>query len=69
MKYVTRLQAELAAADRENHAMREMVAEFRCHLADPRFSGTEADGDSGRNDRIAVADVNAWLARILQAGA
>lgn len=67
MKYVTRLQAELAAAEDENRAMRDAVAEFRCHLAGPKFSGTEPDG--GRKDWIAVADVNAWLARVLQAGA
>ena len=67
MKYVTRLQAELAAAEDENRAMWDAVAEFRCHLAGPGLGGTGPGG--GREDWIAVADVNAWLARILQAGA
>lgn len=66
MKYISRLQADLAAAEDENRAMRDTVAEFRCHLAGQKFTGTEPDG--GRKDWIAVADVNAWLARILQAG-
>jgi len=66
MNYITRLQADLAAAEDENRAMRDAVAEFRCHLAGEKFNGTEPDG--GRKDWIAVADVNAWLARILQVG-
>lgn len=69
MKYVTRLQAELAGAEDENRAMRDAVAEFRRHPAGPEFSGTEPGGGGGRKDWIAVAGVNAWLARILQAGA
>ena len=67
MNYIARLQEELASANAALVAKADAVQEFRVHLAGDKFVGFETDG--GRNDWIAVADVNAWLARIAAAGA
>jgi hypothetical protein len=67
MNYITRLQEELAGTKAALAAQAEAIQEFRVHLAGDKFAGFEADG--GRKDWIAVADVNAWLVRIVEAGA
>jgi hypothetical protein len=67
MNYIARLQEELASAKAALTAQAEAIQEFRIHLAGDKFAGFETDG--GRKDWIAVADVNAWLARIVEAGA
>lgn len=65
--YIQRLQNELAAAKAENQARRDAAYDFLTHLAGAKFNGEDADG--ARKDWIAVGDVRAWMARILEAGA
>jgi len=67
MNYIARLQEELASAKAAIAAQAEAIQEFRIHLAGEKFTGFETDGS--RKDWISVADVNAWLARIVEAGA
>jgi hypothetical protein len=67
MNYIARLQEELAGTKAALAAQAEAIQKFRVHLAGEKFAGFEADG--GRKDWIAVADVNAWLVRIVEAGA
>ncbi len=67
MNYIARLQEELASVNAVLVAKADTIQEFRVHLAGDKFAGFEPDGD--RKDWIAVADVNAWLARIAAAGA
>ncbi len=67
MNYIARLQEELASVNAALVAKADAIQEFRVHLAGDKFAGFEPDGD--RKDWIAVADVNAWLARIAAAGA
>ncbi|PPQ34085.1 hypothetical protein [Rhodopila globiformis] len=67
MNYIARLQDELASVNAALVAKADAIQEFRVHLAGDKFAGFETDG--GRKDWIAVADVNAWLARIAAAGA
>ncbi len=66
MNHITRLQADLAAAQAVTAATAEAVQEFRVHLAGGKFAGTDPDGS--RRDWIATADVLAWLANITAAG-
>ena len=65
MNYIARLQADLATAQASLSAKAEPIQEFRIHLAGDKFAGTAPDGS--RKDWIAVSDVNAWLARIIEA--
>lgn len=65
MNYIRTLQKELSAALTALRAKEQVVAEFRCHLAGPKFQGLDLDG--GRKDWIATADVHAWLQRISDA--
>ena len=67
MKYIVRLQSDLAVAQAEIAAKAETIREFQIHLAGSKFSGAEPDGS--RKDWIAVSDVHAWLTRIMTAGA
>jgi hypothetical protein len=67
MNYIARLQEELASANAALVAKADAIQEFRVHLAGDKFAGLEPDG--GRKDWIAVADVNAWMARIAAGGA
>jgi hypothetical protein len=67
MNYIARLQEELACTQAAFAAQAEAIQEFRVHLAGDKFAGFEVDGS--RKDWIAVGDVNAWLARIVEAGA
>jgi hypothetical protein len=67
MNYIRTLQTDLAASRAALDAKDEIVAEFRAHVAGPKFQGLDRDG--GRKDWIAVADVLAWLSRIRDAGA
>ena len=63
MNYITRLQGELAEAKAEATSANQRLAEFREHLASPKF-GPQADGERG--DWISVADVQRWLTYIEQ---
>ena len=65
MNYIARLQADLATAQASLSAKAEAIQEFRIHLAGDKFAGVAPDGS--RKDCIAVSDVNAWLARIIEA--
>jgi len=67
MNYIRSLQGNLATARATLDAKDGIVAEFRTHLASPKFHGLDLDG--GRKDWIAVADVLAWLSRIADAEA
>ena len=67
MKYIRSLQGDLATASATLDAKEGIVAEFRAHLAGPKFQVLDLDG--GRKDWIAVADVLAWLSRITAAEA
>jgi len=67
MNYIARLQAELAAAQAEAAAKTGIARELRAHLASEKFCGTDPDGS--RRDWIAVRDVDAWMVRLLTAGA
>lgn len=62
MNYIRTLQKELSAARDALREKDDIVAEFRTHLAGPKFAGRDLDG--GRKDWIATADVLVWLARI-----
>jgi hypothetical protein len=66
MNYITRLQAELAAARSELDAKYDALRDFRCHIAGKKFQGFEPDGT--RKDWIAIADVDARLRDIIAAG-
>ena len=65
MNHILRLQEDLACADAELAAKREMLQAFRAHLIMPKFAGYEPDGS--RRDWIGVGDVDAWLTTILVA--
>jgi len=67
MNHIARLQTNLAAAQSEITAKSAVAQEFRVHPLGDKFSGTDADGS--RRDWIAVADVQAWMSRLLAAGA
>ena len=67
MSTIARLQADLAAAQAEAAARIGMVHELRAHLSSGKFAGTNPD--DSRRDWIAVADVQAWLTRLLTAEA
>ena len=67
MNYIRSLQGDLATARATLDAKDQIVAEFRAHLAGPKFQGLDLDG--GRKDWIAVADVLGWLSRITDAEA
>jgi hypothetical protein len=67
MNYIRSLQDDLAVARATLDAKDGIVAEFRTHLAGPKFQGLDLDG--GRKDWIAVADLLAWLWRITEAEA
>ena len=65
MNYIERLRAENAALQARIESTLEAVAEFRSHLASPKFQPCPADTD--RRDWIATADVGARLAGIVSA--
>ena len=65
MNTIARLQADLAAAQAEAAARTAAIHEFRAHLASGKFAGVDPDGS--RRDWIAVADVQAWITRLLTA--
>ena len=67
MNYIARLQADLAVVQAILSVQDQVIEEFRAHLSGDKFAGTEADGS--RKDWIAISDVQAWLARIIAAGA
>jgi len=67
MNQIARLQTDLAAAQSEIAAKIAVAQDFRMHLLGDKFSGTDPDGS--RRDWIAVADVQAWMSRLLAAGA
>ena len=67
MNHIARLQADLASAQAEAAAKTEIVREFRAHILGDKFCGTDADGS--RRDWIAVRNVDAWMVRLLTAGA
>ena len=67
MNHIARLQADLAAMQAEAAARTRIVQELRTHLTSAKFHGTDPDGS--RRDWIAVADVDAWMVRLLTAGA
>ena len=67
MNFIARLQADLATAQAEALARTELVRTFRAHLLSSKFCGTDPDGS--RRDWIAVADVDAWMVRLLTTGA
>ncbi len=67
MNYIARLQAELAAAQAEAAAKTGIARELRAHLVSEKFCGTDPDGS--RRDWIAVRDIDAWMVRLLTAGA
>ena len=63
MNPIARLQADFAAAQAEAAVRIGMVHELRSHLGSGNFAGTDPDGS--RRDWIAVADVQAWITRLL----
>ena len=65
MNHILRLQEDLACANAELAAKRQMLQAFRAHLATPKYAGFEPDGS--RRDWIATGDVDAWLNTILAA--
>jgi len=67
MNHIARLQTDLAAAQAEIAAKIAVAHDLRMHLLGDKFSGTDPDGS--RRDWIAVADVQAWMSRLLAAGA
>jgi len=67
MNHIARLQADLASARAEIAARTAIIQDFRTHLQGAKFSGTDPDGS--RRDWIAVADVQAWMSRLLAAEA
>ncbi len=66
MNHIARLQADLASARADAAARTEIVREFRAHILDDKFCGTDPDGS--RRDWIAVRDVDAWMVRLLMTG-
>lgn len=66
MNHIARLQTDLAAAQSEIAAKTAVAQDFRLHLLGDKFNGTDPDGS--RRDWIAVADVQAWISRLLAAG-
>jgi hypothetical protein len=58
MNHITRLTTDLEEAREWETERSERVAEFRRHLASPKF-GPQADGERG--DLISTADVARWL--------
>ncbi len=67
MNHIARLQAELAAAQAEAAAKTKIARDLRAHLVSAKYCGTDPDGS--RRDWIAVRDVDAWMVRLLMAGA
>jgi hypothetical protein len=66
MNHITRLQADLTAAQAARARMLTAIHEFRLHLSGDKFHGTAADGS--RKDWIAVTDVQGWIGVILEVG-
>jgi hypothetical protein len=63
MNHIQRLQSDLNTAEQKLKAMEQAIAEFRVHLATPKFQNT----DTEINAWIAVSDVNRWLDNIQRA--
>lgn len=66
MNFIHQLRAKVAELERREAVRQARVqawlADFRAHLAQPKFQGAETDG--GRRDWIATADVRNWLANL-----
>ena len=60
--YIKRLERERDEAQARVRAACDDLAEFRAHIASPKFMGYDGEGD--RKDWIATGDVNARLCNI-----
>jgi hypothetical protein len=59
MNHIHRLQNDIADLNDQIMRRAERIAEFRAHLALPKFAAVQSDGSRG--GWISTADVHRWL--------